>query len=232
MSAVVNLTVEQASTTTTVFLKVGPLHARPVRDAHGRGVDGGAFGGAPTGTITFMSGATTLGTGTLSPGGDGGQATLTLSTLPVGTDPIQAVYGGDGNYGGSSFTLGQVVQPLPTTTTLTSGADPSTFGQSVTLTATVSNEQPPRKRRGRWSSMTAATYDRDGDAVVEWASDVRHVVLDRGRSLPHRHLLRRLLQRRQHVERGESGRSSRRPPRPRLTSSGQSGIPTSARPLP
>ncbi len=140
-SAAVGLTVGQASTTTSLTSGADPsiLGQSVTLTAE---VDG-AFGGAPTGTVTFLSGATTLGTGTLSPGGDGGQATLTLSTLPVGTDPITAVYGGDADSaGGGSSAFGQVVQPLPTTTALTSGADPSTFGQSVTLTATVSNGTP------------------------------------------------------------------------------------------
>ena len=42
---------------------------------------------------------------------NGSQATLTLSTLPTGSDPVIAVYGGDANYGGSSSTtLNQIVE--------------------------------------------------------------------------------------------------------------------------
>lgn len=83
---------------------------------------------------SFMKGATLLGTGTLS----GGSASLTISTLPVGTNSITAVYGGDSNFAASkSKAVGQVVNKATTTTTLASSTNPSNFGQSVTFTATV-----------------------------------------------------------------------------------------------
>ncbi len=47
--------------------------------------------GTPTGTVTFMDGSTSLGTGTLS----GGVATFSISTLPVGSHSITGVYSGD-----------------------------------------------------------------------------------------------------------------------------------------
>ena len=104
-----NVTVQQASTTTTLTSSANPSDVGQAVTFTAE-VDG-VSGGAPTGTITFMSGTTTLGTGTLSPGGNGSQATLTLSTLPTGTDPVTAVYGGDANYGGSSSPmLNQVVE--------------------------------------------------------------------------------------------------------------------------
>jgi hypothetical protein len=93
--------------------------------------------GTPTGTVTFLDGTTTLGTGTLS----GGVATFSISTLAVGGHNITAAYGGDGNFTTStSAILSQTVNPVvngSTTTTLTSSANPSVFGQSVTFTATV-----------------------------------------------------------------------------------------------
>jgi len=104
-----DLTVQQASTTTTLTSSANPSDIGQAVTLTAE-VDG-ASGDAPTGTITFMSGTTTLGTGTLSPGGNGSQATLTLSTLPTGSDPVIAVYGGDANYGGSSSTtLNQIVE--------------------------------------------------------------------------------------------------------------------------
>jgi Domain of unknown function (DUF4082)/Bacterial Ig-like domain (group 3)/Bacterial Ig-like domain/Bacterial Ig domain len=91
-------------------------------------------GGTPTGQVTFMDGATTLGTGTLS----GGVATFTTSALSAGTRSITAVYNGDSNYGGStSAVLSQVVNQGSTSVALASSANPSTFGQSVTFTATL-----------------------------------------------------------------------------------------------
>ena len=64
-------------------------------------------GAAPTGSITFKDGATTLGTATLN---GSGQATLSTSSLNAGSHSITAVYGGDaGNNGGTSAALTQTV---------------------------------------------------------------------------------------------------------------------------
>lgn len=88
-----------------------------------------------TGTVTFSNGTSTLGVGTLS----GGKATCgtnsscSTSAIGSGSPVVKATYNGDSNYGGSSGTLTLVA----TTVTLTSNASPATFGQSVTLTATV-----------------------------------------------------------------------------------------------
>jgi hypothetical protein len=65
-------------------------------------------GAPPDGeTVTFMEGATVLGTGHLS----GGSASFTTSTLVAGNNAITAVYGGDSDFGGSaSKAVKQVVQ--------------------------------------------------------------------------------------------------------------------------
>jgi hypothetical protein len=100
----------------------------------------------PTGTMTFYSctsnscGSTTsLGTGSV---GSNGQATLSTSSLPVGTDYIEAVYGGSGTNltGSTSNVLTQTVTSgsISTTSVFTSSANPSTYGSSVTFTDTVS----------------------------------------------------------------------------------------------
>lgn len=57
--------------------------------------------GTPTGTVTFLDGSTVLGT---APVGQGGTATLTLSTLPTGLLSLTAKYGGDTNFVASSST--------------------------------------------------------------------------------------------------------------------------------
>ena len=95
--------------------------------------------GTPTGTVTFKDGATTLGTGTLS----GGSASFSTNGLSVASHSITAVYGGDVNYNTStSAALTQVVNKSASTVGLASSANPSVFGQSVTLTATVSAASP------------------------------------------------------------------------------------------
>jgi Bacterial Ig-like domain (group 3) len=53
----------------------------------------------PTGTVTFMDGATTLGTGTLNVSR---LASFPTSSLDVGSHSITAVYGGDSNFTGST----------------------------------------------------------------------------------------------------------------------------------
>jgi hypothetical protein len=88
--------------------------------------------GDASGTVTFTSGSTTLGTSSVA----GGIATLSYSTLPLGSDLVTATYNGDANYNSSVATLTQTIaKASPTVTVSTPG--PSTFGQSVTITASL-----------------------------------------------------------------------------------------------
>lgn len=90
---------------------------------------------AATGTVQFFDGGNSLGTFPLS----GGSASLTTATLTVGAHSITASYSGDANFAGStSSAITQTVTQASTTTALTSSLNPSTFGQQVTFTATVS----------------------------------------------------------------------------------------------
>ena len=65
------------------------------------------FAGVPTGTVTFKDGSTTIGSGVLDAAG---HTTFTTSTLTVNTHTINAVYGGDSNFVGSSESTTQTVQ--------------------------------------------------------------------------------------------------------------------------
>jgi hypothetical protein len=95
--------------------------------------------GTPTGTVTFLDGATVLGTGTLG----GGVATFSSATLTIGGHSITAVYGGDSNFTSStSNAVSQAVTQDSTSTGLVSSANPSVVGQAVTFTATVSAASP------------------------------------------------------------------------------------------
>jgi len=60
----------------------------------------------PTGPVTFTAGNTALGTAQLS----NGKATLTTSSLPVGSTTVKATYLGDSNITGSSASVTQTVQ--------------------------------------------------------------------------------------------------------------------------
>jgi uncharacterized repeat protein (TIGR03803 family) len=96
-------------------------------------------GATPTGTVTFEQGSTALGTVTLADG----KANLATTFGAAGTDSIVADYSGDSNYkAADSKTLKQVVKQYTTSTALASGLNPSTYGDAVTLTATVSSAGP------------------------------------------------------------------------------------------
>jgi uncharacterized repeat protein (TIGR03803 family) len=67
---------------------------------------------APTGTVSFTSNAVAISGCTAVPL-TSLTAVCTTSTLAVGTDAIVATYSGDSNYSGSSGTLSQLVNPIP-----------------------------------------------------------------------------------------------------------------------
>jgi hypothetical protein len=132
-SAPINQYVLEAATTTT-------LSSSPNPSIYGQAVTFTAtvtsrLGAPPDGeTVMFKKGTTVLGTGTLS----GGSASFTTATLKVGRSLVNAVYGGDSNFVGStSKAVSQVVSKATTTTTLASSQNPSNVGQPVTFTATV-----------------------------------------------------------------------------------------------
>jgi hypothetical protein len=89
----------------------------------------GAVGGTPTGTVTFLNGTASLGTGILQ---SNGTATLSVSNLALGTYTINASYSGDALDNPSATTastaLSQtvgvanfVISAIPTSATVTVG---------------------------------------------------------------------------------------------------------------
>ncbi|MFI1538649.1 Ig-like domain-containing protein, partial [Streptomyces anandii] len=94
--------------------------------------------GTPTGTVTFVvSGGPTLTAPVV-----GGTATATANNLSAGNHTVTAVYGGDANFTGSTGSTIQAVTKAFTQTTVASSPDPSAFGQTVTITATVTPIAP------------------------------------------------------------------------------------------
>jgi hypothetical protein len=133
VSAAITQTVNKAGTTTTVTSSVNPSswHQAVTFTATVHG----AFGGLPTGTVTFKNGTAVLGTGTLNASG---VATLTATALTVGVHSITVAYPGDTDFTAStSSPLAQTVNKAATTTTLVSSLNPSNHGQAVTFTATI-----------------------------------------------------------------------------------------------
>jgi len=91
----------------------------------------------PTGKVRFMSGTTSLATGTLN---SNGTVTLGTTALPVGSDLLTAEYLGDADNGKStSAALTQIVNPAQTMTKLTSSSNPSALGATVKLSFKVSS---------------------------------------------------------------------------------------------
>ena len=98
-------------------------------------------GSVPSGTVIFTSNGTQIGSTSLN---NSGVAVLNFTGLSAGTDSLTAVYQGAPLLQGStSNTVTQVVHP-GTTTTVTSTPNPSTVGQSVTITATIGPAGPPQ----------------------------------------------------------------------------------------
>jgi hypothetical protein len=96
--------------------------------------------GTPGGTVTFSSGSTALGTGTLN---SSGVATLTTTTLPVGTDTVTATYAAAGNFAASTsapVTITVTAAPVTPVGSYTVSANPASLtvamGQTATTTLT------------------------------------------------------------------------------------------------
>lgn len=137
----VSVTVTKATTATALGTSVNPVApGSPVTfTASVTDTSAGSIGTA-TGTVTFLDGATTIGTGILNASG---VATLVTSTLSAGVHSITASYGGDNNFTGSvSSVLSQSVG-FQSTTALTASPNPANFGVAVLLTATVTSTGTP-----------------------------------------------------------------------------------------
>jgi hypothetical protein len=95
--------------------------------------------GTPTGSISFTDNGASLATqGLLN-----GTTSLTYTGAVAGTHNITATYAPTGSFAASSATCSEVVNALPTTSTLLVAPTTSTYGSQVTLTATVASATLP-----------------------------------------------------------------------------------------
>ncbi len=142
-SNVVRQTVAKAATETTLRASVNPsvfgqkvtLTATVSASVPGVGELGGR--------VTFMDGGRKLGTGVLITAGGVTTATLTTGGLAVGSHALKAIYVGDRNHTASgSSVVAQTVNKAETGASLRASVNPSTLGQKVTLTATISAAAP------------------------------------------------------------------------------------------
>ncbi len=98
-------------------------------------IQGGPGGIPPGGTMQFFDGTTPLGAVTVKNGG----ATFGV-VLSIGTHNIQIVYSGDSLYPGATDIYGITVAKYGPSATLSATPQPSVFGQSVTLSGTVTGQ--------------------------------------------------------------------------------------------
>ncbi|HUJ72910.1 MAG TPA: MBG domain-containing protein, partial [Verrucomicrobiae bacterium] len=119
------------STTTVVTSGSPSIYGQPVTFTASVAV----LGGTPpaTGTVTFMAGASTLGSQALS-GSPTGTAAFVTGTLLPGTYTITAVYNGDANFLASSNSVAQEVDVAPLIITANSTA--KTYGQTLSFGGT------------------------------------------------------------------------------------------------
>ena len=174
-SAGVTITVTAAATTTS-------LAAVPTSISLGSSVAltatvaGPAGLGTPSGSVAFQNGSTALGSATLN---SSGVATLSTTSLPIGTPSITAAYAGNASFSASiSAALAVMVQPPTTTTTLTGAPATATFGSSVALTATVT--APP----GDGTPSGSVTFQNSGASLGKVPLNASGVAILNTTSLP------------------------------------------------
>ena len=145
--APLNITVGQSTTVTTVSITpASPAFANPTSANPGTAVSIVAnvvppVPGTPTGTVSFYNGTTLLGTANVVAaqinGTSAGQATLSISTLPVGQYQVTANYSGDSNY--TKSTSASAAPLLVTNPTISMKASSNSItggGAPITVTLT------------------------------------------------------------------------------------------------
>ena len=129
-------TVNKASTSTTLVSSPNPSNAGQLVTFTATVT---SAGGIPSRTVSFYSGSTLVGSGTLS----GGVATFATSSFAAGNYRITATYTGSADFNSSfSSPLTQIVDStsLPDTSTSLASSEPyNPFGHAITLTATVTS---------------------------------------------------------------------------------------------
>ena len=154
------LTVTGAPTTTTL--------TAPASSAYGTSVTLTATvastAGTPPGTVTFFSGTTVLGTGTLNASG---VATLSTTAIPGGTDSLTATYAASGNFAtstspASSITVSQATQTItfPPIARRAYGSAPFAVTATSSCRQQLSSDHHraiwPRDDRRRYRTLTGA----------------------------------------------------------------------------
>ncbi len=149
-SANVTESVNLIGTTTTVASSLNPSAFGSAVTFTASIVPASNAGPGPSGTVTFKDGSTVIGTGTVASSGGHFTASLTLSSLAVGSHSITASYSGATSYSASaSAALSQSVNKAATSI----AAQQATASSS--MTATLSSAQGPIA--GQTLTFTAGT---------------------------------------------------------------------------
>jgi hypothetical protein len=153
-SPVVNMTVDPDAVVVTLSASANPSRVNEAVTFTAR-LTSGSGSSAPTGSVIFRDGGTILGSAALA----SASATFTAGGLAPGNHSITATYAGDATHAaGSSAALPHFVLAEATAIVLTSSPAAPSFGDLVTLTATVE------------AGATGAVTFRSGAVVLGTAS--------------------------------------------------------------
>ena len=162
-SAALSLTVSLAASTTTLTVTPNPVQVGATVTFT---ATVGSNGTAPTGTVTFLNGTTSLGAATIT----GGKATFTTSTLAVGTYSITASYAGDVNNAPStSAPVSLNVTLIPTATSLATTTTGGTTPQTVLIAVVLSTN-------GGSTPTGTVTFTSNGNTIGSGTLDASGVV--------------------------------------------------------
>ena len=150
-SSVLAQVINPATTTTQLVSSANPV---PVGQTVA--LTATVSGAAPTGSVTFRDGTTSLGSAALV----GGVAKLNVSFSGVSTHSLTALYSGNAsNAASTSLAVSESVAVAASSVTLSSGANPAVVGQALSLTAHVVGLSP-----------TGTVTFKDGSSVLGTAS--------------------------------------------------------------
>ncbi|HTC41623.1 MAG TPA: Ig-like domain-containing protein, partial [Candidatus Acidoferrales bacterium] len=141
-SPAASFTITQVQTTTSLSVSPTAQFGGPLNMIVN--LTGTNCGNPPTGTVTFFSGSTQLGTPQIGQSGTtpsdcsyNAQVIFTTSALPLGLNTITAKYNGDTNYAANTSSPSTVDVQIPTAATISSSNLSVQHGTNVTFTAVV-----------------------------------------------------------------------------------------------
>jgi sugar lactone lactonase YvrE len=150
---IIQVTIQQTATNTTISASTtNSVASRPITLT----ATVTAASNVPAGTVNFMNGNILIGTGTLN---NKGVASVVTSTLPVGTNNVNAIYSGDSNdITSASISLPITIVKTTTTTVVSSSQNPIETLTPVVISATVANG-------GTQSPTGLVTFSEDSVAI-------------------------------------------------------------------